>query len=455
MGFYTLLTNIGKAKLANAQIMGQTVDLVEMALGDGNGSYYEPQESQTALINEVWRGNLNQITGDPNNPDWIIIDAVVPTNQGGFTIREVGIFDDEGDMIAVGKYPETYKPALSEGVGKDLYVRMILKISNVSTVTLKIDPTVVLASRAYVDSKINEHIQESSDNKLNEHIQEAFENDKVTAKKATHAETATHWNGLTNLVVSNWTPRSAELISWQSVCWSPELELFVAVSGSGTNRVMTSPHGINWTSRTAEASDWRSVCWSPKLGLFVAVGDSGTNRVMTSPDGINWTAQTAAAANDWRSVCWSPELGLFVAVASDGTNRVMTSPDGINWTPRSAESNRWRSVCWSPKLGLFVAVAYSGTNRVMTSPDGINWTPRSVEPNYWRSVCWSPELELFVAVACDGTNRVMTSPDGINWTPRTAESNNWQSVCWSPELGMFAAVADYGTNRVMTSLAYK
>lgn len=151
MEFYTILTNIGKGKLANAQVTGETVNLVQMALGDGNGSYYEPQESQTALINEVWRGNLNQITNDSENPNWIIIEAVVPTNQGGFTIREVGIFDDEGDMIAIGKYPQTYKPQLDEGAGKDLYVRMILEVSNVSSVTLKIDPAVVLASRAYVD----------------------------------------------------------------------------------------------------------------------------------------------------------------------------------------------------------------------------------------------------------------------------------------------------------------
>lgn len=151
MEFYTILTNIGKAKLANAQIMGQTVDLVEMALGDGNGSYYEPTESQEELVNEVWRGNLNQITGSQENPNWIILEAVIPTTDGGFTIREVGVFDDAGDMIAVGKYPETYKPQLSEGAGKDLYVRMILEVSNVSSVTLKINPAVVLASRAYVD----------------------------------------------------------------------------------------------------------------------------------------------------------------------------------------------------------------------------------------------------------------------------------------------------------------
>ena len=262
--------------------------------------------------------------------------------------------------------------------------------------------------------------------------------------------------------VRTWTSRTSAVdISWYSVCWSPELSLFVAVASTGTgNRVMSSPDGITWTARTSAADNsWYSVCWSPELSLFVAVAISGTgNRVMSSPDGITWTARTSAVDISWYSVCWSPELSLFVAVASTGTgNRVMSSPDGITWTARtSAADNSWYSVCWSPELSLFVAVAISGTgNRVMSSPDGITWTARtSATDNSWRSVCWSPELSLFVAVANTGTgNRVMSSPDGITWTARTsAADNNWLSVCWSPELSLFVAVADTGTgNRVMSS----
>jgi hypothetical protein len=259
-----------------------------------------------------------------------------------------------------------------------------------------------------------------------------------------------------------WVSRaSAADNDWRSICWSPELSLFVAVALDGTgNRVMTSPDGINWTTRTSAADNtWYSVCWSPELTLFVAVAAGGTgNRVMTSPDGVTWTIRTSAADNNWLSICWSPELSLFVAVALDGTgNRVMTSPDGINWTTRtSAADNDWRSVCWSPELTLFVAVAGTGAgDRVMTSPDGVNWTIRtSAADNNWFSVCWSPELTLFVAVATNGTgNRVMTSPDGVNWTIRTsAADNNWYSVCWSPELTLFVAVAGTGAgDRVMTS----
>ena len=264
--------------------------------------------------------------------------------------------------------------------------------------------------------------------------------------------------------VSTWTIRTpASDTNWSSICWSPDLALFVAVAtSSGTgNRVMTSPDGVRWVDAPTSVinNEWRSVCWSPELSLFVAVASTGTgNRVMTSPDGIGWTPRASADNNDWMSVCWSPDLSLFVAVASTGTgNRVMTSPDGINWTRQvSAGDNDWRSVCWSPELSLFVAVAMSGVNRVMTSGDGKVWSAADVGGNSWMSVCWSPDLSLFVAVAISGVNRVMTSGDGKVWTGGSgtgaAAENSWNTVCWSPDLGLFVAVASTGTgNRVMTS----
>ncbi|WP_286677096.1 phage tail protein [Aminobacterium sp. EBM-42] len=155
--FYTILTNTGKAKLANAQALGTTVQFSSIAVGDGSGNYYDPIESQTALKNEVWCGPINQIKTDSENPNWIIVEVVIPTSTGGFTVREAGIIDSEGDLIALGKYPATYKPALAEGSGKDLYIRMILEVSNTSVVTLKIDPAVVLSTRGYVDDSIAEH----------------------------------------------------------------------------------------------------------------------------------------------------------------------------------------------------------------------------------------------------------------------------------------------------------
>jgi hypothetical protein len=248
-----------------------------------------------------------------------------------------------------------------------------------------------------------------------------------------------------------WTGRTIDANNWIDVTWSPELSLFVAVAGSGTYRVATSPDGITWTSRTIDANKWNSVTWSPELSLFVAVAGSGTYQVATSPDGITWTGRTIDASS-WRNVTWSPELSLFVAVASTGTYRVATSPDGITWTSRTIDANSWYGITWSPELSLFVAVATSGTNRVATSPDGIAWTGRTIGVNAWSGVTWSPELSLFVAVAISDTNRVATSPDGITWTSRTIDdANDWRSVTWSPELSLFVAVASNGTNRVATS----
>lgn len=262
----------------------------------------------------------------------------------------------------------------------------------------------------------------------------------------------------------NWNVVSSNNNSWASVCWSPELRMFVMVGGAGGQpRINFSSNGISWTEANAPFIQWTSICWSPELRLFCAVAASGVsgNRAMTSPNGIDWTLQNSAfqptISNAWRSVCWADTLGLFVAVSSSGgTLRAMTSPNGVNWTIRSTgSSNSWTSVCWSRELGLLVAVANTGTgNRVITSPNGINWTLRTTPAdNTWSSVCWSPELQMFVAVASTGTSRVMYSSNGINWTLSVVPTNDWQSVCWAPELGFFAAVSSTGVGqRVMTSM---
>jgi hypothetical protein len=247
-----------------------------------------------------------------------------------------------------------------------------------------------------------------------------------------------------------------------SVTWSPEVSLFVAVAcgrttfstcgDNGTNlRVMTSPDATVWTERATPDTDstWQSITWSPELNLFVAVADAGTSSVMTSPNGINWTARTVPEDNTWKSVTWSPELNLFVVVAGSGTNRVMTSPDGTNWTARAAaEANTWVSLAWSPQLGTFLAISSDGTNRVMTSSNGTNWTAHAASAaNAWSSVAWSPSLQKFAAVANSGTNRVMTSTDGTAWTAAAASlDNSWNSITWSPDLGTFVVVGSSGTS---------
>lgn len=151
----TLITNIGLAKIANAQITQSKVGLECIALGDGNGAHYVPTTNQTALVNEVWRGPVAEVSIDPKNNNRIIIDAVIPVTVGGFTIREIGVFDDEGHLIAVGQYPEKYKPQLNEGVSEETIIHFVIETNNANVVKLNIDPTVIIASKDYVDKKFN------------------------------------------------------------------------------------------------------------------------------------------------------------------------------------------------------------------------------------------------------------------------------------------------------------
>lgn len=154
--FYTLLTDIGAAKLANAAALGVPLKITQMAVGDGGGVLPTPSAQQTALAAEKRRASLNMLYIDPQNRSQIIAEQVIPETEGGWWIREVGLFDDTGALIAVGNCPESYKPKLAEGSGRTQTVRMVLITSSTDNITLKIDPAVVLATRKYVDDKVLE-----------------------------------------------------------------------------------------------------------------------------------------------------------------------------------------------------------------------------------------------------------------------------------------------------------
>ncbi|EAM9414985.1 phage tail protein [Salmonella enterica] len=151
--FYTLLTEIGAAKLASATALGIPLKITHMAVGDGGGVLPTPSAQQTALVAERRRAALNMLYIDPQNNSQIIAEQVIPETEGGWWIREVGLFDETGALIAVGNCPESYKPQLTEGSGRTQTVRMVLITSSTDNITLKIDPAVVLATRKYVDDK--------------------------------------------------------------------------------------------------------------------------------------------------------------------------------------------------------------------------------------------------------------------------------------------------------------
>ncbi|MCI9976795.1 MULTISPECIES: phage tail protein [unclassified Clostridioides] len=168
--YYTILTKIGKASVANAAALGNKVNLVKLQLGDGAGAEYNPTENQAELKKVVWECPISNVKVDKDNPNWIVIETIVPGNIGGFMIREVGIFDSENNMIAISKYPETYKPAVNSGSVKDLIIRIILAVSNTSSVELKVDPSVILATLKDIqnlDDKVEE-IEEDLNTKIDE-----------------------------------------------------------------------------------------------------------------------------------------------------------------------------------------------------------------------------------------------------------------------------------------------
>ncbi|SAH21637.1 Phage tail fiber protein [Enterobacter cloacae] len=157
--YLALLTNIGAAKLAKATALGTKVEITQLAVGDGNGVLPTPNPAQTALVHELRRAPLNMLTVDPANASQIIAEQVIPEDVGGWWIREIGLFDKDGDMVAIANCAETYKPQLQEGSGRVQVIRVILIVSSTEAVTLKIDPAVVLATRQYVDSQLRAHEQ--------------------------------------------------------------------------------------------------------------------------------------------------------------------------------------------------------------------------------------------------------------------------------------------------------
>ncbi|UMZ13282.1 phage tail protein [Pseudomonas sp. MPFS] len=152
--FFATLTAVGEAKQANATALGIPWTFKEMAVGDANGTDPVPNKTQTKLINEWRRAPVNQVRTDPANPNVIITEQVIPPDVGGHWIREIGLFDADGDLVAVASCAPTFKPLLAQGTGKTQIIRMNFIVSNTAQIVLKIDPSVVLATRQYVDDSL-------------------------------------------------------------------------------------------------------------------------------------------------------------------------------------------------------------------------------------------------------------------------------------------------------------
>lgn len=187
--FMAFLTAVGEAKQANANALGIPWIITQMGVGDANGTEPTPSRLQTSLINERRRAPLNQLKVDPDNEAIIIAEQVIPENVGGWWIREIGLYDEDGDLVAVANCPPTFKPELSQGSGRTQVVRLNILVSSTENIQLKIDPSVVLATRSYVDSltvrSSREDAEQGTDNSKIATILRVFQAMRSVAANAT------------------------------------------------------------------------------------------------------------------------------------------------------------------------------------------------------------------------------------------------------------------------------
>lgn len=155
--YFTLPTAAGLAAETNSKLTGTPVAFAEMAVGDGGGAAVTPDSGATELVNEVWRGPINAVRVHPDNPNWLMVELVLPTTVGGWTIREFGIFAADGTMLYFGNHADTYKAVAAEGTTFDMLIRGIVALAPTASVELKIDPSVVVATHTAVAGAIEAH----------------------------------------------------------------------------------------------------------------------------------------------------------------------------------------------------------------------------------------------------------------------------------------------------------
>ncbi|MEH4728797.1 phage tail protein [Escherichia coli] len=264
--FKTVITDTGAQKLAQAAVPdGKPVRLTHMAVGDGGGTLPTPDSKQTSLVHEVWRHTVNRVTQDASHQNRIITELVVPPETGGFWIREIGVFDEFGDLIAVGNTAESYKPTVAEGSGRAQTFRTILTVSSTATVELNIDSTMLMASVDYVDDKLKEHEQSRR-----------HPDASLTAKGFTQLSSAT--NSTSETLAA--TPKAVKAVNDNANRRVPEgrkindkpLTSDIRLSAADVNA-----YSLGWTGKFG--ADAGGVPWNEKTGLYTVSG-SGSSYIV-------------------------------------------------------------------------------------------------------------------------------------------------------------------------------
>ncbi|CRP86544.1 hypothetical protein PAERUG_P19_London_7_VIM_2_05_10_05814 [Pseudomonas aeruginosa] len=430
--FYTILTAAGLAYEANRKAAGQPIKLTQMSVGDGNGAVYNPDATQTALRREVWRGPINALLQDATNPSYLVGELSLPDDVGGWYVREVGFWTDSGILYAIGKYPESFKPQLVSGAGKEFYIRAIFETSNAESVTLVVDDTVVKATRAYViDYVAAELAKRDSKNSVRVATTAAITlsgaqsidgvavvaGDRVLVKNQASAAQ----NGIYVAAVGAWS-RAADADA--SIEVTPGLlvpvEAGTANGDSVWQLVTDAPITLGTTALAFEmlagrtgisAGTYRSVTVD-KYGRVTG----GTNPTtlagygITDALGCRVSVEVEAAGVSWNTIVAE---GLYQKILL-GTN-----PDG----PGPAQYFYCRTYVRIPVVGG------SGALQQFAEPYG---TPTGSGQMYWRGLngtTWTPWV------------KVMDSTDGASQADAEGGS---ESSRWMSSLRVFQAMVKYG-----------
>jgi phage-related tail fiber protein len=345
--YYCILTTVGLAKLADAHVSGIPVVLTQFAVGDGGGIYNEPDEEQTELVNEVWRDAINRVFIHPNEPTWIVAEAKIPVEDGGFSIREAGVFDGDNDLIAVGKYPLTEKPAPGSGSEKELFVRMVMAVTNTGDVELVIDPNVVTVTmRDLLDHATLELDPTDTDAVKEKHLSNlqahGWESDiadnalAIAAETAARADADTAHAALTNPHGATTTPTASRIVRWASGgrlrAEAPIYEIDVTnkayVDAEATARAgadadhaaLTNPHGATTTPTASRIAMWgtggRLKASAPSAGDDVA---RKTEVDAVIPSGTLMLFVQTAAPTGWTKVTTHNNKALRVVSGTAGS----------------------------------------------------------------------------------------------------------------------------------------
>jgi len=300
--FYALLTNLGAAKFANAAALGTKIEITEMAVGDGGGSLPAPNASQTALVGEKRRAALNSLSVDSVNSSQIIAEQIIPENEGGFWIREIGLFDADGDMVAVANCAETYKPQLQEGSGRTQTVRIILIVNSTAAVTLKIDPSVVLATRKYVDDKAIE-VRAYADKVMQTHLAEKNPHDQYLQIANALAEIKDA--GLVAEVLKNLGLGEAAKLNAAESNMSVNGWLTIPVKFAGTEQKIIAQWGRLTTSATAGVTSYN-------CDIKFPIAFPNNCQTIVSTTGVNATDYNRVSR--YRTLSQSISIGVPTAI---------------------------------------------------------------------------------------------------------------------------------------------